>query len=102
MLAWVAGGAIGLVPVDGRIGLTLAAVPIAAAAVRAYLAGRRLRGEVLGGPPRNLPPPSAPSGPPRTRSRLLTGTVTNVSTTPINTDRRPASTSTNRPRPTPA
>ena len=49
MLAWVAGGAIGLIPVAGRFGLAVAAVAVIAAAVRAVLAARRLKSERLTG-----------------------------------------------------
>ena len=87
MLSWVAGGAIGLIPDDGRVGLTLAVVLIAAAAVRAYLVSRRLRDEILGRPPRNLPdvrrPPSTDAAP------VLSGTVSNVSTTEVDDDPPP-------------
>ena len=61
MLAWVAGGAIGLVPFGGQFGLVVAAIATLAAAVRAVLVAWRLRGErlvgrasVAGSPP---PPP---------------------------------------------
>ena len=45
MLAWVAGGALGLIPFDGRIGIAVAAGVGVLAAVRGVLAAARLRGE---------------------------------------------------------
>ncbi|HEY0698333.1 MAG TPA: MFS transporter, partial [Micromonospora sp.] len=47
MLAFVAGGGLGLVPFDGRLGVGVAAGLAALAAVRAGLTARRLRGERL-------------------------------------------------------
>jgi MFS family permease len=49
MLAWVSGGAIGLIPFDGRVGLLVAAAGITAAAFRAVQVTHRYRGEVLAG-----------------------------------------------------
>ena len=50
MLAWVAGGALGLIPfMNARAGLVLVTLAMTAAAVRAVVAGWRLRGEVLFG-----------------------------------------------------
>ena len=50
MLAWVAGGALGLIPfMSARAGLVLVTLAMTAAAVRAVVAGWRLRGEVLFG-----------------------------------------------------
>ncbi|HZN20434.1 MAG TPA: MFS transporter [Micromonosporaceae bacterium] len=49
MLSWVAGGAIGLVPVDGRIGIGVAAGAVLFAAVRsASIAGRTFSDRLLG------------------------------------------------------
>jgi MFS family permease len=84
MLAWVAGGAFGLIPFDGRIGLILAVFAIVAAAVRAFLAARRLRNEVLDGRGREKPP-----GRPASRS-VLTGAVTSVATTRVDSDPPPS------------
>jgi MFS family permease len=87
MLAWVAGGAAGLIPFDGRIGVTLGAFLILAAAVRAIVVSRRLRGEILGrGPQTQALVPRPTAAPPTT---VLTGTVTSVSTTPLPTDTPP-------------
>jgi hypothetical protein len=50
MLAWVAGGALGLIPfMNARAGLVLVTLAMTAAAVRAVVAGWRLRGDVLFG-----------------------------------------------------
>jgi len=75
MLAWVAGAAVGLVPLDGRIGVAFAAAAIVAAAVRAVRVARSLRREILLGRaepaparPLRIPPPlEAPA--PRRRDR---------------------------------
>lgn len=53
MLAWVAGGAAGLVPLDGRVGVALAALAALATAVRGCVVAWRMRDEVpLGHPTR--------------------------------------------------
>jgi hypothetical protein len=83
MLAWVIGGAIGLIPLNGRIGLSLAAFLILAAAVRAFLVARRLRGEVLGGGPRTDVVPLVPRPSPGAGPAVLPGTVVDVTTTPV-------------------
>jgi MFS family permease len=62
MLAWVVGGALGLIPVTGRLGVGVAALALLAAAVRSVLAGWRLRGELLRG--RAMPPPPMPTAAP--------------------------------------
>jgi len=50
MLAWVVGGALGLIPfVDGRIGVGVAALAMVAAAVRGSIVAWRLRTDVLRG-----------------------------------------------------
>ncbi|MEN3305115.1 MAG: hypothetical protein V7603_1317 [Micromonosporaceae bacterium] len=49
MLAWVLGGAIGLIPFSARLGLAIAAVAIALAAVRGVLLAGTLRKEKLRG-----------------------------------------------------
>jgi MFS family permease len=49
MLAWVLGGAIGLIPFSARLGLAIAAVAIALAAVRGVLLAGALRKERLRG-----------------------------------------------------
>ncbi|GIJ08191.1 hypothetical protein Van01_14050 [Micromonospora andamanensis] len=51
MLAFVAGGGLGLVPFDGRIGIAVAAGVGALAAARALVMARRLRAEKLRGRP---------------------------------------------------
>jgi hypothetical protein len=51
MLAWVAGGAIGLIPLDGRIGLAVLAGFLALALARAVLLTGRLRRDRLSGAP---------------------------------------------------
>ena len=81
MLAWVAGGALGLIPFAGRLGLILAAVALALAAARALVVAVRLRKERLRGAPatdvveepateRLEPRPAAPA-PGRTRKLRL-------------------------------
>jgi MFS family permease len=75
MLAWVAGAALGLIPLDGRVGVAVAAVGVVAAAVRAARVSRRRRGEVLrgqaalAGPP-STPPPAARIPPPLQATRV--------------------------------
>jgi hypothetical protein len=49
MLAWVAGGALGLIPLNGRLGLGIAAVVLTAAAARSIVVARRMRRDVLFG-----------------------------------------------------
>ncbi len=49
MLAWVAGGALGLIPIDGRIGIAVAMVGMLLAAVRSVLIAGHLRRERLSG-----------------------------------------------------
>ncbi len=61
MLAWVVGGALGLIPfVDGRVGVGVAALAMVAAAVRGSIVARRLRTDVLRG--RAAPSGAASSG----------------------------------------
>jgi MFS family permease len=64
MLAWVVGGAVGIIPLDGRLGVGLAAAFAVAAAVRAAVVAGRWQSERLDGRPElhveeNLP--DAPS-----------------------------------------
>ncbi len=98
MLAWVAGGAVGLIPFGGRIGVGLAAAAILASAVRAFLVAGKLRGEVLEGRFRAVPAGSGGPGPTGTGTGggraiterpVLTGTVTSVNTTPLPPDPPP-------------
>ncbi|GAA0793985.1 MFS transporter [Spirilliplanes yamanashiensis] len=61
MLAWVAGGAIGLIPLDGHLGVWVLAVFAAAAAARGLHAATTLRRERLHGrsdTPDPTPPPA--------------------------------------------
>ncbi|MEU4402268.1 MFS transporter [Micromonospora orduensis] len=51
MLAFVAGGGLGLVPFDGRVGIAVAAGVAVLAATRGVLVAARLRGEKLAGRP---------------------------------------------------
>jgi MFS family permease len=60
MIAWVAGGALGLVPFGGRWGLVVLAAALALGAARAVWSAVRLRGERLHGVP------GAPSAEPTT------------------------------------
>ncbi|MGX6604330.1 MFS transporter [Micromonosporaceae bacterium Da 78-11] len=49
MIAWVVGGAIGIIPLPGRVGVALAALLAVAAAVRAGFVAARLHNERLSG-----------------------------------------------------
>ncbi|WP_433373469.1 MFS transporter [Actinoplanes sp. CA-142083] len=49
MIAWVAGGAIGIIPLPGRLGIAVAALIAVAMALRAGWAAARLHGEHLSG-----------------------------------------------------
>jgi hypothetical protein len=49
MIAWVAGGGIGIIPLPGRLGIAVAALIAVAMAVRAGWAAARLHGEHLSG-----------------------------------------------------
>src|SRR5262249_38670880 len=51
MVAWVAGGALGLIPFEGRIGLGVLAAFVTLGLVRAVLVTGRLRTERLNGAP---------------------------------------------------
>ncbi|MDT4986802.1 MAG: hypothetical protein QOI74_896 [Micromonosporaceae bacterium] len=51
MFAWVIGGALGLVPLDGRVGFTVLAVFLALGSTRAALVSGRLRKDRLRGAP---------------------------------------------------
>ncbi|HET8680268.1 MAG TPA: MFS transporter [Micromonosporaceae bacterium] len=65
MLSWVAGGAIGLVPADGRIGIGVAAGAILFAAVRsASIAGRTFSDRLLGRASGNVPAQARRDEPP--------------------------------------
>jgi MFS family permease len=60
MLAWVAGGGLGLIPVDGRIGLAFAALLAVLAAARAAWSAARLHNERLAGRPDAVVPGEDP------------------------------------------
>src|SRR5690349_449783 len=61
MLAWVAGGGLGLIPFPGRLGIAFAAVLAALAALRAAWSAARLHNERLSGRPDAVASPdSAP------------------------------------------
>jgi hypothetical protein len=68
MVAWVAGGAVGLIPLHGQVGVGAAATFAALAAVRAVLVAGRLRQDRLHGraaarePSATRTPPVAPAG----------------------------------------
>ncbi|PRY29486.1 MFS transporter [Pseudosporangium ferrugineum] len=51
MIAWVVGGAVGIIPLDGRIGIAVAAAFAVAAAVRGTIVAGRLHKERLHGRP---------------------------------------------------
>ncbi|MFG1605490.1 MFS transporter [Actinoplanes sp. NPDC049265] len=63
MIAWVLGGAIGIIPLSGRLGVALAAAIAVAAALRAAWVATRLRTERLHGRPDAAPDPAAPTSP---------------------------------------
>jgi MFS family permease len=82
MLAWVAGGAIGLIPLNGHLGVALAAAGTVLATLRAMLVTARLRKERLDGRERRdrespeestapLRPEPARSEPPTVRRATL-------------------------------
>jgi MFS family permease len=58
MLAWVAGGGVGIIPLDGRIGVGLVTAFAVAAAVRAVVVAANLRRERLHGRPGAEPEPT--------------------------------------------
>jgi MFS family permease len=62
MMAWVAGGALGLIPVGGRVGLGVLAAFLVLGLVRAVLAAGRLRRERLRGQPASEEPTAADPG----------------------------------------
>lgn len=75
MLAWVAGSGLGLIPIHGRLGFTLAAGLAVLFAARAVLVAGRLRHEKLSGrsdpvnrQPANRAPSPSPSSPSRSAS----------------------------------
>jgi MFS family permease len=49
MIAWVAGGAVGIIPLQGRVGVALGATLAVAGAVRAWIVAARLHNERLSG-----------------------------------------------------
>jgi MFS family permease len=89
MLAWVAGGAVGLIPLDGRLGLGVLAAFAVAAAVRGGFAAARLRGERLHGRPEA--PAADPAAADRTGTdRTGTDRTTAAPATTAATDRTAA------------
>jgi len=62
MIAWVIGGAVGIIPLNGRLGVSIAAAFAVAAAVRGTLAAGRLHSERLHGRPDATIDESAPDG----------------------------------------
>ncbi|WP_306206769.1 MFS transporter [Actinoplanes sp. RD1] len=63
MVAWVLGGAIGIIPLDGRLGIIIAATFATAAAVRGALIAGRLHKERLHGRPDATPDNPIPTSP---------------------------------------
>src|SRR5689334_11063171 len=61
MIAWVLGGALGIIPLNGRLGVALVAVIAVAAAIRAAFVATRLRHERLHGRPDTSLDPAADS-----------------------------------------
>ncbi|GAA2565952.1 hypothetical protein GCM10010435_43760 [Winogradskya consettensis] len=66
MIAWVLGGAIGIIPLDGHLGIIVAAALAVTAAVRGTITARALRKERLHGrpdqPTEDSPIPTSPAG----------------------------------------
>ncbi|MFC0526702.1 MFS transporter [Phytohabitans kaempferiae] len=63
MVAWVAGGALGLIPFQGRMGIAVVSVVAVVAAVRAVIVAGKLRKDKLHGradPSVDSPPPASP------------------------------------------
>jgi MFS family permease len=66
MVAWVAGGALGLIPFDGRLGIAVATVVAVLAAARAVVVAGTLRKDKLNGradPEADTPPEPSPTPP---------------------------------------
>lgn len=87
MIAWVVGGAVGIIPLDGRLGVGLAALFAVAAAIRAGVVATRLRGERLHGRPETPTEDVSPatSGP----SRATPGTAGSADGPPLPTSAGP-------------
>ncbi|MFI5494401.1 MFS transporter [Actinoplanes sp. NPDC051859] len=82
MIAWVIGGAVGIIPLTGRLGIILAAVFALAAAIRGVIAAGRLRKERLHGRPDiaadENPPPADTA--PSTEARHQTSSAPSAET----------------------
>jgi MFS family permease len=67
MIAWVVGGAVGIIPITGRIGVAVAAAFAVAAAIRAAIVAARLHTDRLQGrPDRTVAGPEPDTGGPAT------------------------------------
>jgi MFS family permease len=89
MLAFVAGGALGLIPIGGWVGITVLAGFGVLATARAVVLARRLRGEkLLGRAATDTEPHGAPSGP--ATETPLSATLTPVPPAPASTAAAPA------------
>ena len=81
MIAWVVGGAVGIIPLAGRLGVALAALFAVAAAVRAGIVAARLHSERLHGRPEvpmeeeTAPTSPAPAGAAKTAPPRTTATA---------------------------
>jgi len=89
MLAWVAGGALGLIPFDGRLGLGLIAGFLALSLVRAVMVTGRLRRDRLFGAPAPDEGPTVDFGGP-TEDLGATGRRPRAAAPPKRGDREPA------------
>jgi MFS family permease len=69
MLAWVFGGALGLIPMPGQVGLAVASVAVVAATVRGIQVAYRMRTDVLRGRS-TLRPEPAPQPAPRPKAPI--------------------------------
>ena len=100
MIAWVLGGAAGIIPLTGRVGVAVAAAFAVAAAIRAAIVAARLRNERLQGRPAETPEEAAaapePAAPTPARPAKPADPWPDAPTVP---PRRPAASPAARPQP---
>ncbi|MFC3385743.1 MFS transporter [Couchioplanes azureus] len=106
MIAWVIGGAVGIIPLHGRLGITLAALFAVAAAVRGTIVATRLHGERLHGRPdvaaEEANPPEQPTAEhPTTRQPTPEPSTTRQPTPEPSTTRQPTPEPSTTRQPTP-
>ncbi|MEV6844259.1 MFS transporter [Actinoplanes sp. NPDC051411] len=91
MIAWVAGGAIGIIPLPGRVGVALGALLAVAATVRAGIVAARLHNERLSGRSHEIVEPTDPDREPvPAAAGSAAGTTTGSSAEPSTAERRRA------------